>query len=558
MAWEAFEEDKDFVTRELRRGNFDYMEIVGAVEETKFFQMLLSEGVLEALAKDYPSPREREDVPLWLYLASDITLRLHGAQGFGAYPYILHCGGLLGALAPEQREYRLDPETGQLRLTVRGYNEKNRHTRVTPCDKDYLRKMSKDTRPEALQYWFGTSVVRQYQRLNAFDAEGIFAIDGTYIFVPLQNERYKKSSVLRFDGRGHPVTQDQYDALPKKEQERCVWRRCYRAVTLSHVTREKEYTLRCGTTVHPGKTAETPQVWPIVQRFVETVGQGVMKLLLYDRGLIDGKTVTRLKRIDVDSLFPLKKGMDLWEDAKVLAHEDGEPWRRYDLPKPVPPPPPKDRSEADAHREAKRQRTLQNRRKKAEPVAPERTLEGIEYKYIAPSRVWESCEVPVGVLLIKNHYANGDVVDWALASTKVFDDPLDMWVLYGIRSEAEEDHRQEKCFWDMTNFRTPEFAHVVNRILFVELAYSLLQLFLRMIDRHELLGKSRQRLLDSLLPNENKIVLYCQQRFGMFQSYEYQELLLTLPDGARRRALGKTRQLRRSQLTAPELPWRSP
>ena len=557
MASQAFEEDKEFVTRELRRGNFDYLEIVGAVEETKFFKMLLGEGVLEALAKGYPSPREKEDVPLWLYLASDITLRLHGAQGFGAYPYILHSGGLLAALGPDQREYRCDPKTGQLRLTVLGYNQKNRRTRVTPCDKDYLRKMSKDTRPEPLQYWFGTDVVRVYHRLDAFEAEGIFAIDGTYIFVPLENKHYEESSVLRFDGRGHPISQKQYDALSKKEQERCVWRRCYRAVTLSHITREKDYTLRCGTTVHPGKAAETPHVWPMVQRFVEAVGQGVMKLLIYDRGLIDGKTVTRLKGVGVDSLFPLKKGMDLWEDAKVLAREHGEPWRRYDIPKPVPPRPPKDRPEADARREAKRQRTLQNRRKKVEPGAPARTLEWIEYKYIAPSRVWESCEVPVGVLLIKNHYANGEVLEWALASTKEFENPLDMWFLYGLRSEVEEDHRQEKCAWDMTNFRTPAFSHVVNRILFVELAHSLIQIFLRKTEQRKLLGKSRQRILDSLLSNGSKIVLYYQQRFGMFEPYEYQELLLTLPEGARRRALGKTRRLRRSQLTAPELPWRS-
>ena len=51
-------------------------------------------------------------------------------------------------------------------------------------------------------------------------------------------------------------------------------------------------------------------------------------------------------------------------------------------------------------------------------------------------------------------------------------------------------------------------------------------------------------------------VLYHQQRFGLFSIYEYQELLLGLREGARRKVLGKTRKLRRVQLRPPERPWR--
>jgi hypothetical protein len=88
------------------------------------------------------------------------------------------------------------------------------------------------------------------------------------------------------------------------------------------------------------------------------------------------------------------------------------------------------------------------------------------------------------------------------------------------------------------------------------LAYSLIQIFLRKVGRNELVGATRQRLLDALLPQQNKIALYYQQRFGHFRNYEYQEMLLSLTERARRKALGKTRQLRRAQFTPPELPWR--
>ena len=233
MTWQAFEQDKPFVIQALQQGHFDHMEVVGAVEESQFFRRLLGEGVLAALAADYPSPRQKEEVPLWLYLASELTLRLHGATGFGAYPYVLHCGGLVHALGPAQVQHKRDPDSGEWRVGMRGYNGKNHYARTTPCDSDFLRKMGKDTPAQALRDWFGTSVVRQYQAMGAFDPEGLFLIDGTYIFVPLNNDRYERSCQLRFDEHGHPLSREQYQALPLKQQQRCQWRRCYRAVTSS-------------------------------------------------------------------------------------------------------------------------------------------------------------------------------------------------------------------------------------------------------------------------------------------------------------------------------------
>ena len=77
MNWEAFERDTEGVAEALRRGEFDYVEVVGAVEETRFFQMLLGQNALQALAATYPTPRRKEEVPLWLYLASELTQLEH-------------------------------------------------------------------------------------------------------------------------------------------------------------------------------------------------------------------------------------------------------------------------------------------------------------------------------------------------------------------------------------------------------------------------------------------------------------------------------------------------
>ena len=97
--WNAFQEDRDFVLENLQAGNLDHLEVVSRVVETQFFQEFIGSGALAKLAETYPTPRQKEEVPLWIYLATQLTLRLHGASGFASLPYILHCGGLRDALA---------------------------------------------------------------------------------------------------------------------------------------------------------------------------------------------------------------------------------------------------------------------------------------------------------------------------------------------------------------------------------------------------------------------------------------------------------------------------
>ena len=251
--------------------------------------------------------------------------------------------------------------------------------------------------------------------------------------------------------------------------------------------------------------------------------------------------------------------MDVWKDAKAVEQLDTSPWQRHVIATTTKSPAQPDRPSVVSKRESARQKTITQKRKKKEDedeCLPKRKLLWIEYKWIDESRVWEACSVPIYVLLIKNHYENEDVLEWALASTKKFSDPLEMWKLYKHRNQVEEDHRQEKQYWDLSSFRTTAFSMIVNRIIFVQLTHSLLQLFLRKTKHLELVGSSRQRLLDMLLPQQNNVVLYCGNKFAHYKLLEFTLLVLRLPDGARRRLIGKVRQLRHAQLAPPDLPLR--
>src|SRR3990172_7460593 len=141
MDFVVFENNKPFVIDEFRAGHFDYVELASDVAETKFFQFLFGQHIVDKLAKHYPTPREREHVPLWMYLSSQLSLRLHGQHGFHSYPLIIRAGGLVDAVGPEVARREVDAQTGNVTLACTGFNDRNLYPRKTPCDQDFLRKL---------------------------------------------------------------------------------------------------------------------------------------------------------------------------------------------------------------------------------------------------------------------------------------------------------------------------------------------------------------------------------------------------------------------------------
>src|SRR5438270_1902147 len=136
----ALEHDRPFVLEALRSGEIDYLEHVGEAVEGDFFRQLINRQVLQRLADSYPPPRKKEEVPIWLYLASELSLKLHGDQSHHAIPRVLRPGGHIDALGPELRGCKTThADTGAVTLALPGLNQKNDYDRHTPSDQDDLR-----------------------------------------------------------------------------------------------------------------------------------------------------------------------------------------------------------------------------------------------------------------------------------------------------------------------------------------------------------------------------------------------------------------------------------
>jgi len=547
--WEAFEPNPQAVRDQIEHGNLDYVEVVSEVAETKFFRHLFAATPWQDLVATFPNPRKKEEVPVWLYLSSQIALRLHAATGYGAYPYVVHCGGLKEVLGEQQVRWREDPATGRWFLDCQGYNLKNTYARRTPCDPDFLRKLARDTPVEALQGWFGRAVPQYLRDVGLWDDEGIVLADGTYLFVP-DNERYENSCVLRFDEHNHPVDREK---LSEKELKRTRLRRCYRMVNLLHTNRRRDFGMYLGVRLGSGKLAEAPQLLPMVTELYDAMGKNRVKLVIHDRGFIDGRTVRELKSMGIDSLFPLRKDMLDYQDAWRLAEADDRPWQIWKPLPPAPTVPPVQRPAAIRAREAKRQRTLAAKRtQETQPVRTDR----VEMKLIPRMSLWDDCGVPLQVVVARKHMTDGTCKEFALAITRDAQDALEVWDLYGIRPEVEEKHRQSKCYWDLSAFRSPNYGLVVNQIVFTLLAYTLMQVFLEKNDRNELTRSTRERMCQGLLPRGDKIAAYAAHYVALLTAAQYGEWLLGASEGARRRLRGRLRDLERQRCSLPDLPLR--
>ncbi len=67
----AFQYDRSFVLEALRRGEIDCLEHVSEAAEADLFRHLIRRQVIQRLAETFPSPRKKEEVPVWIYLPAN-------------------------------------------------------------------------------------------------------------------------------------------------------------------------------------------------------------------------------------------------------------------------------------------------------------------------------------------------------------------------------------------------------------------------------------------------------------------------------------------------------
>ncbi|MFH1726893.1 MAG: transposase, partial [Pseudomonadota bacterium] len=348
-----------------------------------------------------------------------------------------------------------------------------------------------------MKAWHNKDVQNFIKHNRGFDKHGIFLLDQSHLVVP-ENDNYKNAVRMPVDEHGQLIDMSNMSEEQKKGVK---YHSCYSLSELLHIGKEEQSFIIAGYQFGPGNEDELPQGKKIVNDFTEAVGKEVMKLLIIDRGYISGEFITEVKKdLKSDVLIPLRSNMDILKDSKLIAETlEKKKWKKY--------------KEYENH--------------------------GTSYTediiVIEDVKLWDKCEVPLHVSLMRITGSDGSVKYWGLATTFKPKNENEAFELYKLRTQIEERHRQLKSYWNINKFSSPNESLVEAHVMFTLLTYSLVQLYLNKKHLNELANKTISSLRQEELLGTNNVVVYSGEYFGIFDLSEFFEVTLFLKEEARSR-----------------------
>lgn len=474
-----YEEDRVRVLAGLRAGRLEYADLTSWSFLDKFFALWIERDFFTWAGQTFPSPRQRHHVPVWVLLAAFVQLKLHTEGAFRRLRYVLQSGSILRTLGVQ-----LGVPGGD-----GGFNRRQRKPRQGPVDHDTVRKFMKDADPQAMQAWYNQEVVAWLRGQRVFEADGVDILDATLVPVP-DNPHYEQSAMVPLTRAGdYP-----------RAGEPTVPTRCYKVTSLLHVLSEGAGFLYRGVHVGPGSESALTVGKELVEVARQVPGRGALRLLLCDREFCDGRTITSWKRKGIDVVIPLKAEMDAYTDAVALSRLPETAWVSLPL-----------------------------------TPAQARTVRERVAARIPEIRSWSACDVPLVAVVVREVKTDDTVQEWVLATTRTTLSAEEVVALYALRTKIEERHRQFKVFWGLGEFTSPNFSLVAAHIVFLLLAYTLLQVYLHVRGLAHLARRAITTLQMAERGGRAAAIVYADGAFAVFDLLEFFAISLALPEAARQK-----------------------
>ncbi len=479
-----YEENKSNVVNALKEGRVDYLDSNSWAFQECFFAFLLGMKFFQICGSSYPSPRHKEEVPVWFQLAGQTQLKLHQQAAYSRLPGLIKAGPILTKL-----KFNIGGEEG-------GFNNKNKNQREVPVDFDCVRKFFKDTDKDELNRWHNEKVIKFIRHNRGIDKDGIFLLDQTHLVVP-DNSNYKGAEWAYVDEHGQRIdTKEMTDEQKKAIKPRL----CYSLSLLVHLGADGS-TVVCGYKLGGGNDDELAHGPELVRQFIKAVGKGVMKKLIMDRGYISGEFINELKtEHNVDVVIPLRKNMNALKDSLRIAEKlKKKEWTEY--------------------------RTHEKGNKKyTESVL-----------YVGDVEEWEQTGLKVYVSLMKTTAPGEEEKSWGLCTTFRPGNAGKAFELYKKRSRIEEVNKQMKTNWRINKFSSPNESLIEAHVLFTLLTYSLIQLYLMKKHLTDLANKAIDSLRAETGLGKDCVVVYYENHFAVLHTNYYTEIILELEETSRNR-----------------------
>jgi hypothetical protein len=330
--------------------------------------------------------------------------------------------------------------------------------------------------------------------MGCFDDEGVFILDQSHLVVP-RNKHYEEAAYMPVDEHGQRYPG--LDEMTDEEKKTLRYHPCYTLSTLLHLSFKKQAFHVAAYEFGPGNEDELPQAKRLIKTFFSKKKNGIMKLLLADRGYISGEFITWLKQeYDVDTLIPLKQNMHQHVDAIAISKMEDTTW--FDI---------------------------SNTDKKNFKSMRACTLEKVN--------LWDECKVDLYTTVCEAtkivNEIETQVNTFVLCSTKKFNTPNQVTDSYSLRTLTEEAFRHFKTSWKINDFPSPDRSLLEAHVGFTLTTYSLLQFYFMRNDLREKTNKMMHALKRETHTSNQNLLIYANRFFARFSLKEFLLLTYNLP-----------------------------
>ncbi len=216
-------------------------------------------------------------------------------------------------------------------------------------------------------------------------------------------------------------------------------------------------------------------------------------ILINDRGFLSRDLINYLKIYrEVDTYVPLRKDMDAYKDAVVIATRQNK-WQPHP------------------------------NRKRTQQVITFVPDVGLCWQSLTPSE-----DVPINSCVVWDKETNQYFV---FVTTDLNASAKDIINTYELRPEIEEDYRQLKDFWKIEDFKSTKIIVILFHVVCVLFGYLFFQLYTLLPEGEKYLHKSLPIILKNYMPQiQPYVVLYVGYEFGVLTLFELMDFYAHCPE----------------------------
>ncbi len=289
----------------------------------------------------------------------------------------------------------------------------------------------------------------------------IHILDCTKIPVNLQNENYENSSVVKIDGETF-----------------CGYKLGVLRGIMDDSGIAEEIVFG---------TLKTHDLELVKDMLKTTLCLKVYDILVNDRGFLSREILNYLKtERKVDTYIPARENMTIFEDAVNLAKKAGN-WQKHP-----------------------------NKKRKDQEIQLVTDL-GPLWQSEKPGQ-----DVPINACIVHDKKTEEYYV---FMTTDTKRTARQIISTYELRPEIEEDFRQMKDFWKITDFKSTQYNYITYHIVMTLIGYLYFQVYKNMEEGKAYIGKSLPVVMKNYKESRPKsVVIYSGQYFGIFPFLEFLQL----------------------------------